>query len=195
MPATLATLATLATCMQNSPAAQSIALSLLVDLEAHWENLRACPPKTPGMTPTLKELHQKQRAYEAFFTRLVTYNKEFKPAHVPELLLNKASRLRLWCRRMRDLQIKVQFNTEAHYPMHVLEKAYRWADQLADRMKTDRIIRPNPSDNISAAIGELENLAHWCDNLCQENPEAGPCYGHTPMRSGPIGSAPSSLAG
>ncbi|MBI3410914.1 MAG: hypothetical protein HY040_21480 [Planctomycetes bacterium] len=162
--------ATLTFSVQNPPAAQTAALSLLVDLEARWENLRGCQPITPGMTSSLKELHQKQKAYEAFFTRLVAYNKGYKPAHVPELLLNNAPRLALWCRKMRDLHIRVQCDAEAHYPAHLLEKAYRWADRLADRMKKDRMIRPNPTDNIAAAIRELEELAQWCDNLCTNKP-------------------------
>lgn len=160
--------ATVANSVQTPPAAQTAALSQLVDLEARWENLRGRQSMTPGIASNLKELHQKQKAYEAFFTKLVAYNKGYKPAHVPELLLNNAPRLALWCRRMRDLQIRVQFDADAHYPVHLLEKAYRWADRLADRLKVNRIIRPSPCDKIAAAIGELEELAQWCENFCSD---------------------------
>ena len=56
----------------------------------------------------LKELHQKQKAYEAFFAKLVAYNREFKPTHVPELMLNNARRLGVWCRKMRDLHVQIR---------------------------------------------------------------------------------------
>ena len=161
MPATLETL------VQSPSSAQTTELSLLVDLEARWENLRVYQPITPGRASTLKELHQKQKAYEAFFAKLVAYNKGYKPQHVPELLLNNAHRLGVWCRKMRDLHLRVQHDSHAHYPAHLLEKAYRWADRLADRMKQDRITRPTPSENIPAAIRELEDLAKWCDNQTQ----------------------------
>jgi hypothetical protein len=145
-------------------------LSLLVDLEARWENLRIYQPKPGGMPTTLKELHQKQKAYEAFFAKLVAYNKEYRPAHVPELLLNNASRLGAWCWKMRDLQLQVQHDASAHFPVHLLEKAYRWADRVADRMKKDRVVRPTFSADISSAIRTLEELARWCDNLGRVTP-------------------------
>jgi hypothetical protein len=148
----------------NLSPAQATELSLLVDLEARWENLRIYQPTTPGVVSTLKELHQKQKAYEAFFAKLAAYNKKYKPAHVPELLLNNATRLGLWCGRMRDLLARVQNDPQVHCPVHLLEKAYRWADRLSDRMKKDRIARPTLASNIAAAIRELDELAQWCDS-------------------------------
>jgi len=153
---------------QNHSAAQMLELALLVDLEARWENLRDSQP-IPSAAP-LKELHQKQKAYEAFFAGLVTYNKGHQPAHVPELLLNNSRRLGVWCRRMRDLHLRVQNDSQAHYPLHLLEKAYRWADRLAEKLKKDRITRPALAANIPAAIRELDDLARWCDNLSPEKP-------------------------
>ena len=83
--------------IQQLPSAQAIELFLLVDLEARWENLRIYQPAPAGMKPTVKELHQKQKAHEAFIAKLVIYNKAHKPEHVAELLLNNASRLGRWC--------------------------------------------------------------------------------------------------
>lgn len=163
--------ATLEAPVQNPSAAQTVELSLLVDLEARWENLRVYPAITPSVASSLKDLHQKQKAYEAFFTKLVAYNKAYKPAHVPELLLNTSARLAVWCRRMRDLHLRVQHDSQAHYPVHVLEKAYRCADRLSDTMKKDRIMRPTLSDTIPEAIRALESLAQWCDSLSQPKPE------------------------
>ncbi|MSQ97596.1 MAG: hypothetical protein EXR98_24005 [Gemmataceae bacterium] len=158
-------LTTLDAPVHHLPFAQAVELSLLVDLEARWENLRTYQPDTVGMTSTLKELSQKQKAYEAFFAKLGTYNKAHKPAHVAELLLNNASRLGKWCWDMRDLVRQVQHDPQAHCPTHLLAKAYRWADRVADRMKKEHIARPTPSTTIPTAIQELEELARWCDNL------------------------------
>jgi hypothetical protein len=149
---------------QELPLAQAIELLLLVDLEARWENLRIYQP-TAEKTPTLHELLQKQKTHETFFAKLGTYNKSHKPAHVAELLLNNPSRLRRWCRSMRDLVLQVQHDPQAHYPTHMLEKAYRRADRIADRMKKERITRAIPSTTIPGEIQELEDVARWCDNL------------------------------
>ncbi len=151
--------------MQHLPFAQAIELSQLVDLEARWENLRIYQPASAGTTSTLKELHQKQKAYEAFFAKLGIYNKAHKPAHVAELLLNNAPRLGKWCWSMRDLVLQVQNDPQAHCPTHLLAKAYRWADRVADRMKRAPIARPAETLTIAAAIQELEDLARWCDEL------------------------------
>lgn len=155
------------TPVQHLPFAQAMELSQLVDLEARWENLRIYQPVAAGVSSTLKELHQKQKAYEAFFAKLGIYNKAHKPAHIAELLLNNASRLGKWCWSMRDLILQVQNDPQAHCPTHLLEKAYRWADRVADRMKRDRIARPAPSATIEGAIKELEDLAQWCGNLAR----------------------------
>src|SRR2546421_9473452 len=84
---------------------QAIDLSLLVDLEARWENLRK-PPSPEGGHGT-KDLQGRQSAYDAYRAKLVAYNKRYAPAHVPELLLNTPSRLGAWCRAMRDLYLQV----------------------------------------------------------------------------------------
>src|SRR5439155_418230 len=125
---------TLETPVENLPFAQAVELTVLIDSEARWENLRIHPPVTVGMPSTLKELHQKQKAYESFSTKLRVYNKAHKPAHVAELLLNNASRLGKWCWSMRDLVLNIQHDPQAHCPTHLLAKAYRWADRVADLM-------------------------------------------------------------
>jgi len=151
--------------IQHLPFTQAIELSLLVELEAQWENLRIYQPAAAGRTPTRNELLQKQKAYEAFIAKLMIYNRTHKPAHVAELLLNNASRFGGWCWSMRDLFLQIQHDPQARCPTHLLAKAYRWADRVADRMKKERIKQPAPSITIPAAIQELEELARWCDNL------------------------------
>src|SRR3954469_24916581 len=114
--------------------AQAAELALLVDLEARWENLRAAAPRPASVPPGTKDLHAKQKAYEAFRAKLEAYNKTYAPAHVPELLLNTPSRLGKWCRAMRGLLAWAGHGPEGPGPAHLLGKAYRWADRIADRV-------------------------------------------------------------
>jgi hypothetical protein len=140
---------------------QAAELSLLVDLEARWENLRKM---APGYS--LQDLQARQKAYDAFHARLVAYNRRYTPAHVPELLLNTPLRLALWCRKMRDLYRQVEQLPQGHGPVHLLDKAYRCADHIATRLQTDPASRPAALPGTShATAGALEALAEWCDSL------------------------------
>jgi hypothetical protein len=146
------------------PTARAVELAVLVDLEARWENLRVYPAGTPDPSSTIHELHGKQRAYDLFHTKLVAFNKRFTPAHVPELLLNTPLRLRIWCKKMRDLFAQVEQDARVQCPVHLVEKAYRWADRIAAKKSQARIGRPTAPVNIAAAVRELDDLAHWCDD-------------------------------
>jgi hypothetical protein len=145
--------------------AQAAELSLLVDLEACWENLRQPTPRDADVGIATKDLSAKQKAYDLFRTRLVAYNKRYTPAHAPELLLNTPSRLGTWCRAMRDLYLQAGHNPKGHCPVHVLEKAYRRADQIGVRMNKGLVSRTPPPAAIGDAIRELEALARWCADL------------------------------
>jgi hypothetical protein len=149
----------------NLNPAQAAELALLVDLEARWENLRKTPSCGHEVGATLRDLHGRQKAYEAFRTRLVTYNQRYSPAHVPELLLNTPSRLGIWCRTMRALFLQVEHDPQGHSPVHLLEKAHRWADQIGVRMNKECVNRGEPPDTVQAAIRNLEALGQWCDDL------------------------------
>jgi hypothetical protein len=151
--------------IRNFSTGQARELSLLVELEAGWENLRVCQPIAQEQAPNVKELHQRQKAYETFRAKLMAYNKDFRPAHVPELLLNTAHRLGAWCRWMTELLGAAQHDSQAYYPVHLVEKAYRYADRLSVKGNVERINRPTLSRDIPAAIRELENLAQWCESL------------------------------
>jgi hypothetical protein len=146
-------------------ATQAKELWQLVDLEACWENLRKPSSGQLAAGITLKDLSAKQKAYDAFRIRLVAYNKRHTPAHVPELLLNTPSRLGTWCRTMRNLCLQMEHDPQGHCPVHVLKKAYRWADQIGVRMNKSLVSRTAPSATIGEAIRELEGLVQWCDDM------------------------------
>ena len=149
---------------------QATELALLVDLEARWENLRKTPFQASEAGYTLQDLHRKQKVYDAFRAQLLAYNKLYTPAHVPELLLNTPPRLGKWCRRMRDLYLVVENDPQAPCPVHLLEKAYRWADHVGNRMNKDRLIRSTSPSTIRTAIRDLEALGQWCDDLSKVAP-------------------------
>jgi hypothetical protein len=152
------------TALLNASRSQSTELSLLVELEARWENLRGNKTPNPGKEETT-HLQQKQKAYEAFHDKLSAYNKAFKPEHVPERLLNTPLRLCEWCRKMRDLFTRSEQNGKTPYPAHLLEKAYRSADRIADVLHKGHTLRSAPSGDASEAVRELESLAIWCETL------------------------------
>jgi hypothetical protein len=158
--------ATLEISVQNLSLTQATELSLLVDLEARWENLRTPRSQTPEMQSTAaQDLHSKQKAYEAFRARLAAFNKKYQPAHVPELLLNNPVRLGLWCKKMRDLYVQVEQDPRVPCPVHLLEKAYRCADRMAGRLGKDLFSRCKPLDSTQTAIRELEALLQWCGGV------------------------------
>ncbi len=142
--------------------AQALELALLVDLEARWENLRVTATPSMEGPPSIQVLHAKQKTYDAFRTKLAAYNKRYQTAHVPELLLNTPARLGLWCQAMRDLYLQVETVPQVPLPTHLMEKAYRWADRVADKKGKGRIGRSNPPSTIRAAIVDLEALIQWC---------------------------------
>jgi hypothetical protein len=153
------------TALKSLDAAQAIELSLLVELEARWENLRKTPSRTQETAFATQNLAGAQKAYDAFRSKLAVYNKQYTPAHVPELLLNTPSRLSVWCRAMRQLYLHVEHEPRAPCPRELLEKAYRWADRISDRLNQDRVSRPGPPPTIRTAIEILGVLVQWCEDL------------------------------
>jgi hypothetical protein len=151
--------------MRNLDPAQATELSLLVELEARWENLRKAPPREPAAGSVTQTLLGVQKAYDAFHGKLVAYNKRFTPAHVPDLLLNTPFRLAMWCRVMRALYLRVEHDPQMQCPVHLLEKAYRWAERMSVRLNRGPVSRPAPPGSIPAAIRDLEALVQWCEEL------------------------------
>ena len=96
----------------------------------------------------------------------------FTPAHIPELLLNTSVRLATWCRAMRKLHVQIERDPQAHCPVHLLEKAYRWADLVAGKEHKTPITRSSPPASINAAIRDLDMLCQWCTDLANAAPAA-----------------------
>jgi hypothetical protein len=140
-------------------AGQAVALALLVDLEARWENLREHLPPSARAGISLHDQSAKQKAYDAFRARLAAYNKRYKPAHVPELLLNSPRRLGVWCRSMRDLYLQVGDDAVIPCPANLLDKAFRWADQIGARMDKSLVSRTTAPTALGDPMQVLPNAA------------------------------------
>ncbi len=151
--------------------AQAAELALLVDLEARWENLRTTTSRPADVQPTTQELHGKQKAYEAFRAKLAAYNKRFKPSHIPELLLNTPLRLGIWCRTMRDLYDRVGQAPSMQPPVHLVEKASRWAERVAARIGAQPPAQMAPPASIREAIERLDGLTKWCASIAPATPK------------------------
>jgi hypothetical protein len=157
--------------------AQARELSLLVELEASWENLRKTPERPQGATSHTKDLAAIQKAYDAFRTKLVAYNRRYTPAHASERLLNTPSRLAAWCRAMQQVYVRVRDDHQARCPVQLLEKTYRWADRVSLRLKTERTARTTLPTTIGDALEHLEAVARWCDRLTGPAPAEAPTTG------------------
>jgi hypothetical protein len=148
-------------------AAQAAALTVLLDLEARWENLREGRSGTPHVPSATPDLEAMQRAYAAFRVQLNAYQTRYSPTHATALLLNTPARLGRWCRQVRDLHLRAGHAGRAHCSVHVLEKAYRWADQFAGKRGTERASRATAPGTAEALIRDLEAVAAWCDALTE----------------------------
>ena len=150
--------------------AQARELSLLLELEACWENLRKTPERPQGAASNTQDLAAIQKAYDAFRRNLTAYNRRYAPAHASERLLNTPPRLAAWCRAMQQVYVRVRDDHRAQCPVQLLEKTYRWADRVSLRLKTDRTARPTQPTTIGDALEHLEAVARWCDRLAGTAP-------------------------
>lgn len=145
---------------------QAAELAVLVDIEAGWENMRrAAGGDASEAGRTLQDLRGRQKAYDAFRSRLAAYNKRYTPQHVPELLLNTPARLGIWCRKMRELHLQIEHDSQAHCPVHLLDKAYRCGDRIGVRLHRSLPRAAAAPTSIREAIQELEAIEQWCDDL------------------------------
>jgi hypothetical protein len=151
--------------VQNLDPAQATDLSLLVELEARWENMRKPSSRSQEEGTVKQTLLGVQKAYDVFRIKLAAYNKRYKPAHLAELLLNTPPRLALWCRAMRQLYLQVEHDPQAQCPLQLLEKAYRCADRISVRLNKEPVSRPELPGTIRGAIEHLGALVQWCDDL------------------------------
>lgn len=150
---------------------QAAELVRVIDLQARWENMRGNPigAESGG---TVLALQGRQKAYEAFRTRLVAYANQFQADDIPDTTLNTPARVMVWCRVVRAIFRRAERETVGDTPVHVVAKAYRLADRLALLGMKDPVERGSRPDSVGAAIRDLDAVVLWCDGLA--GPPAAP---------------------
>lgn len=151
--------------------AQALALFQLVELEARWENLRPSAAQ-PARLLTKDQLQARQKAYEVFHAKLLTYNRRYKPTHAAETLLNTPIRLSRWCRDTSALCRRVEGDSKLRPPVSLAEKAYRSAARLAGRVGSTPPAATAPPATFEDAIRSLEEVAAWGETLVNAVPAA-----------------------
>jgi len=141
----------------------------VIDLEARWHNLPTGVSKTEAGSG-LRNLQGKQKAYEAFRSKLIAYRSRFGSPYDPEPLLSNPVRLAAWCRAILDLCSRAESDSRVLCPVHVVEKAYRIADRVGARSHTAAERPGLPPTTIRQAIEELDSIARWCDSLQSAGP-------------------------
>lgn len=142
---------------------QAAELVRVIDLQARWENLRGPIGSESGAS--VLALHGRQKAYEAFRTRLVAYTTRFRAEDVPDATLNTPTRVVAWCRVVRAILGRAEREPVGDPPVHLVAKAYRLADRLALLMMKEPIGKGPQPDGITAAIRDLDAVVAWCGGL------------------------------
>jgi hypothetical protein len=143
---------------------QAAELSQVVDLQAHWENLKDVAGRDNAACTTT-DLQGRQKAYEAFRSRMAAYTSRYRTAEVPELTLSAPDRFGAWCRAVRAVFLRAEPAMGRACPSETVAKAYRLADRIGARLETDPVVREAPPDGIAAAIRDLAAIIQWCDGL------------------------------
>jgi hypothetical protein len=143
---------------------QAAELLQVVDLQAHWENLKDTAGRDSA-AGTTSDLQGRQKAYEAFRSRMAAYTSRYRTAEVPELTLSAPDRFGAWCRAVRAVFLRAEPVAGRACPTQTVAKAYRLADRIGARLEIDPVAREAPPDGIAAAIRDLATIIEWCDGL------------------------------
>jgi hypothetical protein len=141
--------------------AQAADLARVIDLQARWENLRVHPTR-PAAEFSVADLHNRQKAYEAFRVRMEAYSARYRAARVAEPTLNTAGRVGAWCRVVAA--VFRQAGPSGECPAEAVAKAYRLADAIAARLEREPVGRESP-ESITDAIRALDALGRWCGEV------------------------------
>ena len=155
------------TAEQLAPA-QAAELAAVIDSQARWENMRSDPPHAGDNTSSA--LQARQKAYDAFRTKLAAYTVKYRAAQVPEPTLNTPERVAVWCRAVRAVLQRAEPAAAGAHPAHVVAKAFRLAERIAARVGSAALERGAPADDVSGAIRALGAVIAWCDALAGPAP-------------------------
>jgi hypothetical protein len=145
----------------NSDATRADALAHLVELEARWMNVPSAVA-TASASVSLAGLVANQKAFDAYRSHLVAYNRRYRPVYDGVRPANTAARLAAWCRTTADLYRRAG---RAECPVDLLEQAHRCTDRLGTRLNRNLVCRPAAVTSTADAIAGLAAVADWCDGL------------------------------
>lgn len=129
----------------------------VLDLQARWENMRA------GSKTSTGQLHELQKAFEAYRASRAAYTGRGSEDQVPELTPSGPDRLGRWCRTVRAVCRRA--DPGCGHPAHVLAKVYHLADRIAVRVRTAPPGRGEPPTDMAGAVRQLGEIVAWCDAL------------------------------
>lgn len=137
--------------------ARAAELVRVLDLQSRWENLRA------GGSQSTAQLHALQAAFEAYRVRMAAYTARNQGEPVPELTPTKPGRLGSWCGTVRAVLRRA---AGCDCPAHLVAKAHRVADQIAERLGAEPVGGERPTD-AAGALGQLDRVIAWCTRLAE----------------------------
>jgi hypothetical protein len=133
--------------------ARAAELARVLELQSEWENLAA------EQQDSTARLQGVQRAFDIYRSRLLAYTGRENGQAIPELALNKSSRLQTWCRTVRAVLLQAE---GAPFPTHMMAKAHRVVTRLAARSQAEAPATQGATD-LAGAICQLEGVIVWCD--------------------------------
>jgi hypothetical protein len=132
-------------------------LARVLELQAEWENLAA------ERQDSTARLHGVQRAFDIYRSRLLAYTGRENGQTIPELSLNKASRLRAWCQTVRAILLRA---AGPAFPTHMMAKTHRVVGRLGSRFAIEPPATTGATD-LAEAIQQLDGVIAWCEALEQ----------------------------
>jgi hypothetical protein len=148
------------TAAERLEPARASDLARALDLQSRWENMRA------EVGDSSAQLQSLQKAFEAYRVRLSEYVARYRSEHIPDLSPSGPDRLGAWCRAVRAVFRKA----EGDCPAHVVAKALRMADRIAERVKAERVSREVPPTDMAGAVRQLDVIIAWCEALVPPTP-------------------------
>lgn len=146
------------TAVANLDAAQAVELLRVLELQAFWENLKENAPAKDVPTAQLKD---RQKAYEAYRSRLAAYTAKFRTFPLPELTQNSPKWVAQWFRIVRAVVRAAADGANAELPTNLVAKANRLGLRVAERLKRPPLPLPAAPATFAAAAEQLETLIAW----------------------------------
>jgi hypothetical protein len=144
---------------------QAAALAHVLDLQAEWQNL-----KEDGRDSSTARLQGLQRTFEAFRVGLAAYAALYGADPGPERRPTDPEHLAAWCLVTRAVVRRADPWPGGGGPAQVAVRAYRLADELADRQGREPVARTAEAATRDGVLAVLEAVGAWCGGLTSRPP-------------------------